>query len=203
MLTVGLTGGISSGKTTVARMFARLGAMVLDADRMAHELMQPGGSVYKEIVATFGREILNGKGAIDRSKLGALAFGDPEQRKKLDDIVHPVLAARMAEERERIRRSGKAKLLVVEAALLIESGFYRRFDKIILVTAPEEAQIQRLQERSHLDREEAFARLRSQMSLEEKIPYAHYLIDNSGSLEETVEQVKKVYRELVEEAESR
>lgn len=197
MLVVGLTGGICSGKSTVARMFEKLGAIVLDADQMVHELEKPGGPIYEKIVTAFGQEILDKKGEIDRAKLGALVFNNPQRRKELEGIVHPALAARMAEERSRLSQSGKVKVLIVDAALLIETGFFRNFDRVVLVTCPEETQVQRLQQKGGLSREEAMARLRAQMPLKDKIPYAHYLIDNSGSLKATESQAKRVYQQLL------
>lgn len=202
MLVVGLTGSICSGKSTVAQMFKKRGAVVIDADAIAHELQEPGQPPYRAIVKAFGKEILKEDGRIDRSKLGSIIFTDPAKRGQLEAIMHPAI---MRESEERIKQAEKegAKICLVDAALLIEVGAYGRFQKVIVVAASEDIQLGRLLQRSHLDREEALRRIRAQKPLEEKVHYAHYTIDNSGSLEETERQVERIFKELVTEAEKK
>ena len=201
MLVVGLTGGICSGKTTVARMFEQRGAVVVDADEIAHELQEPGQPIYEAVVRAFGREILGEDRRIDRARLGNLVFADPEKRRKLEAIMHPAI---VKECETRIEKAGEAgtKICIVNAALLIEAGAHERFDRIIVVAAPEEAQLKRLLERG-LSEEEALLRIRSQIPLQEKVHYAHYLIENSGSLEETERQVGRIFEELLQEADEK
>lgn len=201
MLVVGLTGGICSGKTTVARMLAKRGAFVIDADEIAHELQEPGQPIYEAVVRAFGRGILREDSWIDRTRLGGLVFADPEKRQKLEALMHPAI---VKECETRIEKAGKAgtKICIVDAALLIEAGAYRRFDKVIVVAAPEEVQLERLLARG-LSQEEALRRIRSQIPLGGKVHYAHYVIENSGSLEETERQVGRIFEELLQEADEK
>jgi dephospho-CoA kinase len=195
MLVVGLTGGICSGKSTVAAMFGRLGAVVIDADRVAHELQAPGQPVYEAIVAAFGDEILADDGRIDRRRLGAIVFGDPAARARLEAILHPALIAE-CERRIRQAADSGARVCILDAALLIESGRHGRFDAIVLVEASEIIQLERLMARTGISREEAMQRIRAQMPCSEKRRYAHFHIRNDGSLEETERQVREVWDRL-------
>lgn len=201
MLVAGLTGGICSGKSTVAAMFARLGATVIDADRVAHELQQPGQPLFKAIVSAFGREVVGEDGRIDRRKLGAMVFADPKTRSRLEDILHPAI---VEECERRIQQAGTSGAVVclLDAALLIESGRHARFDMVILVEASEAVQIDRLMARMGLSRDEALQRIRSQMPREEKRRHASLVIENGGSLEETERQVKAAWERLSAEASS-
>ncbi len=199
MLVVGLTGGICSGKSTVARMFERRGAVVIDADRIAHQLQEPGQLVYEKIVQAFGLDILKEDGSIDRVKLGAQVFQDPEKRRLLEGIMHPAIV-QACEARIQGAKAEGALVCLVDAALIIEAGRHERFQRLIVVAAPEALQLKRLMERDGLSHEEALARLRAQMPLQEKKRYAHYIIENAGPLEETERQVEEVWERLLAEA---
>jgi len=201
MLVVGLTGGICSGKSTVAAMFARLGAAVIDADRVAHELQEPGQPLYEAIVSAFGREVVGEDGRIDRRKLGAMVFADPKARARLEDILHPAI---VEECERRIQQAGTsgAAVCLLDAALLIESGRHARFDMVIVVEASQAVQIDRMMARMGLSRDEALQRIRSQMPREEKRRHASLVIENGGPLEETERQVKAAWERLSAEASS-
>ncbi len=199
MLVVGLTGGICSGKSTVAAMFGRLGAVVIDADRVAHELQAPGRPVYEAIVSAFGREVVGEDGRIDRRRLGAVVFADPRARARLEQILHPAIVEECERRIQQAHASGAAVCLL-DAALLIESGRHARFDMMILVDASEAVQLDRLMSRMGLSREEALQRIRSQMSREEKRRRAKFVIDNGGALEDTERQVKVLWEQLAAEA---
>ena len=201
MLVVGLTGGICSGKSTVAAMFKRMGAVVIDADRVAHELQSPGQSLFETIVSAFGCGGLGEDGRIDRRKLGAIVFADPEARARLEEILHPAIVEECERRIQQAEASGAA-VCILDAALLIESGRHARFDMMILVDASEAVQLDRLMSRMGLSREEALQRIRSQMSTEEKRRHAGFVIQNSGPLEETDRQVKVVWELLTAKASS-
>jgi dephospho-CoA kinase len=194
---VGLTGGIASGKSTVSHIFRSLGAQVIDADILARQVVEPGKPAWQEIVHSFGKDILLPDGQIDRKKLGAIVFQDPVKREVLNQIVHP----RVFEEKNRIyqdlRRKYPEALIIVDAALLIEAGSYKRLSKLIVVYVDEQTQLRRLMLRDGISAEEAWLRIRSQMPLSEKVKYADYVIDNRGSLEETRRQVEEVYKKLM------
>ncbi len=202
MLVVGLTGGICSGKSTVAAMFERLGAIVIDADRVAHELQVPGQPLFQAIVSAFGRQIVGEDGRIDRRRLGAIVFSDPKARARLEEILHPAIVEECERRIQQARASGAAVCLL-DAALLIESGRHARFDGMVLVEASEAVQLERLMARMGLSREEAMQRIRSQVPLEEKRRHAKFVIENGGSLEETERQVGAVWKQLFAEASSR
>ena len=195
MLVVGLTGGICSGKSTVAAMFGRLGAVVIDADRVAHELQAPGQPLFEAIVSAFGREVVGEDGRIDRRRLGAMVFADPDARGRLEEILHPAIVEE-CERRILQARAWGAAVCVLDAALLIESGRQGRFDIMVLVEASEAVQLDRLMVRMGLGREEAMQRIRSQMPIEEKRCHATFVIENGGPLEETERQVRSVWERL-------
>ncbi len=199
---VGLTGGIASGKSTVARMLMELAATVIDADAIVHELQAPGSPLLGEIVEAFGPEILAADGALDRPALGALVFGDAEACERLGSIVHPKVAAEMLR-RIAAARASDAALIVLDIPLLFEgrargtgSAAQMALDATILVTLPEEAQVERQMERDGRDHEEALHRIRAQLPLEAKQRLADYVIDNSGSPEATEHQVREVVATL-------
>jgi len=199
---VGLSGGIGTGKSTVAQLLARLGAVVIDADAIVRELQAPGSPVLSELAEAFGPEILDASGALDRAALGAIAFRDPDARRRLGAIMHPKVGAVMAQRLEAARREGAA-LVVLDIPLLFEgrrasaSGAAGMdFDATVLVYAPEELQVERQRERDGCDRDEALRRIRAQLSIEEKKGMADFVIDNSGTLEETERQVRALYAEL-------
>ena len=208
MLRVGLTGGIACGKTVVGEMFAARGAHFLQADRIAHELMQPGGSVYNQVVLHFGREILQPDGRINRQKLAHAAFGQPvsggfspaSRIEELNRIVHPAVIAAQEEWMADIGRRDPHAITIVEAALILEAGVGHRFDKLVVVTCSHEARLQRFAQRLHLEteaaRQEMERRMAAQMPDEEKVRRADYVIDNSGPLAYTERQVDTIMEEL-------
>lgn len=199
MLRAGLTGGIACGKTAVAEMFAVLGAYILNADSLAHELYRPGKPVYQELVKRFGGEIVKTDGTIDRPKLAALAF-DGGRVEELNRIVHPAVIARQQELMDAIGAKDPKAVVLSEAALIFEAGGGKRFDKVIVVTCKPEQKAARLAKRLGVDEAAAQAevdrRMKSQIPDHEKARRADYVIDNAGSFEETRRQVKKVFTEL-------
>jgi dephospho-CoA kinase len=195
MIVVGLTGGIATGKSTVAGIFAKRGAAVLDGDEVVRELQVPGTKVYEATVEAFGPDILQPDGTINRKVLGEIVFRDERLRRQLETIVHPALVVAVEKRLARLRADG-VPLCVVELPLLIESGAAGRFDRVVVVTAPEEVQVARLMTDRGLGREEALARIRSQMPLSEKVTRADFVIENGGDLRETERRVQNVYEEL-------
>ena len=195
-LVVGLTGGIASGKSSVARIFRELGAWIIDADQLAREIVEPGTPGWQEVVETFGREYLLPDGSLDRKKLAKRVFSHPEDKAKLEAIIHPKVLELRKERTRKILEKDPQALIVFEVPLLIEKGLHHRVDKVVVVWVPRETQIQRLMERDGLTWEEAEERLKNQMDLDEKVKFAHYVIDNSRTLEETRRQVEALYREL-------
>jgi dephospho-CoA kinase len=196
MLRVGLTGSIGVGKSFVASIFAELGCHVLDADLTAREVVMPGTAGLNAIVQEFGEEILNTDGTLDRKRLGALIFADEDRRQRLNHILHPFIIARQDEILREWEREDPNGIGIVDAALMIESGGYKRFDKLIVVHCRPEVQLERLMLRDKLSRDEAQRRIASQMSQEEKQKFADYLIDTSDGFELTREQVLKVHQQL-------
>ena len=196
---IGLTGGIGSGKSSVARMFEKLGATVIDADRLVHEVQAPGSPVLARIAEAFGPEVIGPDGGLDREALAAIVFRDPEARRKLNAIVHPAVGAAMLARVKEAREAG-ARLVVLDIPLLLETGGARAFglDAVVVVYAREEQQVARQLERNGYGREEAERRVRAQMSLEEKRRLADHVIDNSGSREATERQVRELHRRLLE-----
>lgn len=197
MLTVGLTGGIGSGKSTVAKMLAELGAPSFDADKVGHDIYSPGGPAYKDVIAAFGEGIVAPDGTIDRKKLGPIVFADSAQLKRLESIVHPRMFERMREMVARMRAQGIKAPIVIEAAILIEAKWQPLFDEIWLVVAPRERVIERVELERGLKREQTEARIKAQLSDEERRKHASLVIDNSGSIEELRAKVAVLWRELV------
>ena len=207
MLKVGLTGGIASGKSVVGEMFVARGAHLIQADRISHELMQPGQKVYEEVVRYFGTAILNPDGGVNRPRLAEAAFGRPGEASRvaeLNRIVHPAVIRRQDEWMAEIGRRDPQAIAIVEAALIVEAGAKDRFDRLIVVTCKDEQRIERFAQRLKMDseaaRQEVTRRMAAQLPDEEKIKVADYVIDNSGSLDATEEQVRRVYGRLREEA---
>jgi len=208
MLKVGLTGGIASGKTVVGEIFVTLGAHLVQADHIAHSLMEPGEPVYNEVVRHFGREILNPDGSVNRSKLAEMAFGpsgtdqQPSRIADLNRIVHPAVIRNQEEWMDAMSLHDPHGVAIVEAALLIEAGAAKRFDRLIVVTCGTEQRVERFAKRQRVDLETARAevarRMAAQIPDEEKIKAADYVIDNSGSLENTREQVQQIWAKLRE-----
>jgi dephospho-CoA kinase len=201
MLRAGLTGSIAVGKSFVASALAELGCRVLDADATAREVVAPETEGLRLVAEAFGSQVLREDGALDRARLGEIVFADAEKRKLLNSILHPLIIAAQDEwlrEREREEPRGVA---IIDAALMIETGSYRRFDKLVVAHCQPEVQIERLMRRNDVTRAEAVQRIAAQMPQDEKMRYADFLIDTSGSREETRRQVETVYAKLKELAE--
>jgi dephospho-CoA kinase len=199
---VGLTGGIGSGKTTVSQMLEKLGATVIDADAIVHELQAPGSPALEEIAAAFGAGLIGSDGCLDREALGAIVFRDPDARQTLNGIMHPKVGLEVAR-RLAAARNSSAPLVVLDIPLLFEGRSQGRagaslldFDATVVVYVPEEVQIERQLQREDYGRGEALRRIRSQLALEEKKGMADFVIDNAGSLEETERQVREIYTRL-------
>lgn len=197
MLKVGLTGGIASGKSTVASLLRDQDCMVLQMDPLGHELLEPGQSAYDEVVREFGDSILGPGDAIDRSKLGAIVFADAAKRARLNQILHPRILDVVLKWFAALDRPGGPEIAVVEAALIVESGFHKQLDNLIVCFATPAQQMERLIARG-LTREQAQFRISSQMPADEKRRLADEVIDCSGSMEETERQVKNLVEHLKE-----
>lgn len=197
MLRVGLTGSIAVGKSFVAGTLRELGCHVLDADQTAREVVAAGTEGLRAVVEAFGPKVLREDGTLDRARLGALVFADEKYRLRLNSILHPFIIAAQDEQLRRWEMEDSQGISVIDAALMIESGGYRRFDKIIVVHCRPEVQLERLMTRNRLEREEAERRIASQMPQEEKKRYADYLIDTSNGFEDTHRQTEEVYQSLV------
>jgi dephospho-CoA kinase len=195
MLRVGLTGGLACGKSFVGEALAGYGCLLIQADVLGHEVLARGGPAYDQVVAEFGPGILNGDGEIDRRVLAAEAFGKPERLARLNQIVHPHVILKEEQLLAEFCAREPHGIAVVEAAILIETGSHKRFNKIILVTCAEEQQIERAMRRGSA-REDVLARLNRQMPLAEKRKYADFVIDTSGAKEQTLEQTRAVYEAL-------
>jgi dephospho-CoA kinase len=195
MRVVGLTGGIASGKSTVAKMFADLGAPIVDADQVAREIVEPGQPAHHELVETFGKDILLGDGTLNRKLLGQLVFSDPEKRKRLNAITHPRIAL-ATQKKLAALADGGAPVALYEAALLVENGVHRGLGALIVVACEETEQIARVMRRDNLSHDEAVQRVRAQAPLSDKIAVATWVIDTNGPVEETKKQVEKVWAEI-------
>jgi len=199
-ITIGLTGGIGSGKSTAAKILAELGAPAIDADKVGHEIYQPGAPAYQELVDAFGDGILAPDRTIDRRKLGPIVFADPAALKRLNSIVHPKMFARMREMVAAMRRAGETRPIVVEAAILVEANWQPLFDEIWLVTASRERVIERVERDRGLRPEQTEARIRAQLSDDERRKYATSLIRNDGTLEELRAAVTGLWQEALTRA---
>ena len=191
---LGLTGSIGSGKTFVSEQFARLGAAVICADALAREVIEPGTPALKEIIAEFGLEVVTDAGELDRRKMASVVFGSPEKRKKLERIIHPRVRQR---ELELIAEHRDQSLIILEIPLLFESGADDLCDKVLVVTVDDEVRAERLAENRGMTRDEVESRLAAQMPEAEKVERADFVIDNSGTRQETVLQVESLHRQLV------
>jgi len=196
MLRVGLTGGLASGKTFVGHALAELGCHFIEADDLGHQVLLPDGEAYGAVVREFGPGILNSDKFVDRRKLGALVFEQPALLEKLNRLVHPPVGARQARMIAEIAARDPHAIVVVAAAILVETGSYKRFDRLIVVTCTLEQQIERAMKRGPYTREEVLARLSRQLPLEEKVRLADYVIDTSGAKENTLAQVSTVFQSL-------
>jgi dephospho-CoA kinase len=196
MLKVGLTGGLACGKSFIGEELARFGCLLIHADDLGHEVLARGGEAYDDVLREFGPEILAGSGEIDRKVLAAKVFGAPEQLARLNALVHPPVVRREDALIADFARRQPDGIAVVEAAILIETGSWKRFDRIILVTCSEEQQVERAMRREGAVMEDVRARLGRQMPLAEKRKYADFVIDTSGEKEETLRQTREVYDAL-------
>lgn len=196
MFVVGLTGGIASGKTTVAQVLKEEGATIIDADQIARELVQPHRPAWDEVVRSFGKKILLEDGSIDRKKLAERVFADPDQRKRLNQILHPLITEEIERRIREIGQKDPEAIAVIDAPLLIEVGYHRKMERLIVVISTQTEQIERLKERDGINSEEALRILSSQMPLEEKAKFADFVIRNEGSIAETRKRAKEVFQAL-------
>ncbi len=195
-MTIGITGGIGSGKSTVTKILAELGAPIIDADKVGHAIYLPDGPAYPDMIAAFGEGILAPDRTIDRKKLGPIVFADPAALKRLNSIVHPKMFARMREMIDGMRAEGERKPIVVEAAILIEANWQPLFDEIWLVTTSKEKVIDRVERERGLKREQTEARIKAQLSDEERQKVASEVIVNDG----TIEELRKLVTSLWDDA---
>lgn len=200
MLVAALTGGIATGKSVVARILGQKGCYIQNADLVAHELMSPGGEVWKELVGHFGRAILKDSQEIDRQKLAGIIFRDKAERDYLNRLTHPRILEKVRQTIKELEQKGGYDIYITEAALVIEAGFHQYYDRLILTHCRLEVQVERLCRRDGISPEQALQKIKAQGPVEDKIPLAHYLIDTSGRLEETIEQTEKVYLNLYQDA---
>ena len=197
MLRVGLTGSIGVGKSFVTSVFAELGSHVLDADQTAREVVATGTPGLGAVTAAFGTDVLSPDGTLDRGRLGSLVFADEQKRQLLNAILHPFIMARQDEIMRQWETEDPRGVGVIDAALMIESGGYKRFDKLIVVHCRPEVQLERLMSRNGLSLEAAQQRVKSQLSQEEKQKFADYLIDTSDGFDETRRRTMQVHKELL------
>jgi len=207
-LVVGLTGGIATGKSSVATMFEKLGSNLIDSDKLSHaELFcfweKTKGSELSNLIGVPKSEISDSVGRLDHKKLARIVFGDTERRKRLEEKIHPMVASDSRELIDLMRRLDPSRHIVYESALLVETGRYNEMDRLVVVFTDDQIRIERLMRRNSLTKEEALARITAQMSQEEKVKLADFVIDNSKSLSETEYQVAKVWEALNVEVETR
>ncbi len=196
MLRVGLTGGLASGKSTVGRMLADLGCLLIEDDKLGHQVMEPGGEAYMGIVSDFGSDFVNADGTLNRRRLGSIVFSDPTLLAKLNALIHPSVHARERALVEAYGRDHPNGIAVTEAAILVETGSYKDYDRLIVAVCRPEQQIERSLARDQFSRQEVLDRLSRQMPLEEKAKYADFIIDTSGTKENTLQQTRAVYESL-------
>jgi len=197
MLHVGLTGNIASGKSQAALLFAELGAHIIDADVVVHELLASGTKTYLKIVDAFGEQILNAEREIDRKKLGQIIFFDAEKRALLNQLTHHDVGVKILRRIFDFEQSSSRGIVIVDAALMVETGGYKMYDRLIVVTCDQSLQVARLMSRDQLSEKEARARMNSQMPIEEKLKLADYTIETSGTLRQTRDQVEAIHRDLL------
>ncbi|WP_127582875.1 dephospho-CoA kinase [Paenibacillus koleovorans] len=194
-MNIGLTGGIACGKSTVSAMLVERGANLVDADRIAREVVEPGSPVLVQVAERFGREVLLEDGSLHRKRLGELIFGDEKARKDLEALLHPPIRARMRERMAAFEREQPDKLVVVDVPLLYESDLAHMFEHVLLVYIPEPLQLERLMQRDGISEEQARKRIAAQMPIEDKRALADFVIDNSGTIAQTALQVDKFWQE--------
>ena len=202
-LLVGLTGGVATGKSTVSAMFRALGCVIIDADLLAREVVEPGQPAYREIVEAFGPGVLQPDGGLDRKALGAVVFADSARRRRLEAITHPRIRERFAARLAELAGQGFDGIVIFDAPVMIESGNYRTMDRLMVVTSDEASQVARQQARDVLGEAGARRRIESQMPLAEKARLADYVVDNSGDLAATEAQVREVHRALLKDLDAR
>ena len=196
MLRVGLTGGLATGKSFVGRALAELGCYWIQADELGHQVLRPGGEAYQAVIREFGRGILTEDGIIDRQRLAEEVFGKPERLAKLNSIVHPLVIALEERLMAEFATREPSGIAVIEAAILVETGGHQRFDRLIVTYCDEEQQIERAMRRPGARRDVVLARIRRQLPIEEKMRLADYLVNTSGTKEDTLKQVRKIYESL-------
>ena len=197
MLIVALTGGIATGKSVAARFLAERGCRIHEADKVAHALMEPGQPAWDKVMDHFGPGILNADRTIDRRRLAARIFTDEKERRFMDGLIHPLVMAKIREAASALETEGRTKVFISEAALTIEAGFAPFYDKVVVAWCRPEVQLERLMARDGIGHEEALNKIGSQMDLEEKKKHADYLIDTSGTLEDTERRTERVYQSLL------
>lgn len=195
MLHVGLTGGLATGKSVVGRELERLGCRLVRLDDIGHQVLLRDGEAYAPVVAAFGNEILDPGGSINRQRLGQLVFGDPEQLERLNALVHPPIRARAHLIRDSFAVECPHGILVTEAAIMIETGSYKEYDRVIVAACRPEQQIERARTRG-LSRADALERMSRQMPIGDKLKYADFVLDTSGTMEHTLEQTRRLYTDL-------
>jgi len=192
---IGLTGGIGSGKSTVSQYLAELGAVILDADKVGHEAFKPNTEAWREVVAAFGRQIVTPSGEIDRKKLGEIVFDHPESLSRLNQIMHPRMYDMVKAQIEEYRRQG-VDVVVLEAAVLIEANWTSLVDEVWVTVASETVVLERLKQQRGLEEEQTLARIRNQLSSEERVKHADVIINNNGDLDEVKAKVKELWERL-------
>ena len=195
MKVIGLTGGIGSGKSTVSQFLAELGAVIINADKVGHEAFKPDTEIWREIVSAFGRQILTSNGDIDHKKLGEIVFGNPDSLARLNQIMHPRMYDMVKAQLEEYRRQGVG-VVVLEAPLLLEAGWTPLVDEVWVTVAPKSTMLKRLQERTGMTEQESLARIRTQMSDEERVKHADVVINTDCSLDELKARVSSLWQKL-------
>ena len=196
-LLVGLTGGIATGKSTVSDILRRLGAEIIDADQLARDVVEPDQPALRGIVAEFGHDVVGADGRLDRKRLGAIVFADPERRKQLEALTHPAIRARFQARLDELAARGFAGIVIYDAPVMIEAGGYKDMDRLVVVVTDEATQAARLRTRDGTGDAEGRRKIASQMPLAQKAKLADYVIDNSGDREATAEQVRRVFAALM------
>jgi len=196
MKTIGLTGGIASGKSMVARVLQEMGAVLLSADKIGHQIIEPGKTAYYDLIDNFGKEILNADGTINRKELGGIVFKDPQKLKLLNQLTHPPIMQEIKLKLAQIEQEQPEAIVVMEIPLLYETRMEKLFDQVWVVWVDRETQIKRLMARDAIDRSDAISRIYSQMPLDEKARRADLVIDNCGSIEETIAKATRYFNNI-------
>ncbi|NOT22325.1 MAG: dephospho-CoA kinase [Nitrospiraceae bacterium] len=199
MILVGLTGGVATGKSTVAKLFKQCGAFIIDADELAHEVVKPGKPAWREIVASFGKTVLNQDCSLNRQALGRIVFRNPKKRRKLEHIIHPRVAREQARLTNQAARTDPKIVVIYDVPLLFEAGIATRVDTTIVVTADRATQIDRLKIRNGLSRADAIRRIKSQMPLSKKIRLADIVVDGTLPHRQVMQSIRRIYFDLLKE----